>query len=113
MWEDREEANRLLLECGRSGRRLRTILDIIEEGKARGRVRVRYRCWDAEIVEQAIRAETERAKEGRDKTLHDGRKASLVQDDSMIAGMVFILSHCTMGRCWRWRRAILRNNFGK
>ena len=48
------------------------------------RVRVRYRCWDAEAVEQAIHVETERAKEGRDRTLHDGRKVSLVQDDSMI-----------------------------
>ena len=57
------------------------------------RVRVRYRCWDAEAVEQAIHVETERAKEGRDRTLHDGRKVLLVQDDSMIAGMVFKSLH--------------------
>ena len=52
-----------------------------------------YRCWDAEIVEQAIHAETERAKAGRDRTVQDGRKASLVQDDSMIAGIVFKSLH--------------------
>ena len=35
VWEDREEANRLLLECGRSGRHLRAILDI-KQALARG-----------------------------------------------------------------------------
>ena len=35
IWEDREEANRLLIECDRSGRKLRAILDI-KEGMARG-----------------------------------------------------------------------------
>ena len=35
IWEDREEANKLLLQCGRSGRKLRSILDI-KERMARG-----------------------------------------------------------------------------
>ena len=35
VWEDREEANRLLIECGRSGRQLRSILDR-KEKEARG-----------------------------------------------------------------------------
>ena len=35
VWKDREEANKLLLDCGRSGRKLRYILDS-KERLARG-----------------------------------------------------------------------------